>query len=307
MFLRTGAAALRPCGECPSCQKISAGKHADVEIIRVLDATESEDGKSKTEIGTDQIKSMIRSSFLPPFEGRRRIFIINDASQTSLEAANRLLKTLEDHQGQSTFILLTSNIKLIPPTVASRCQRLNLSRVPTAEIEAALIERWQVEPARARLLARLSHGCPGWAVEAMREADLLDERTQRFEKMHEIVRGDYSQRFGSATQLAQQFAKKRESVYEILDSWLNWWRDLLLVKAGCVDDITNSDYLPAMVEMARSYSLSQIRMTIQGLQAAGKQLRLNANARLALDVFMLNLPAPGMDRLARPEMVVRSA
>src|SRR5512139_2236985 len=72
----------RPCGVCPACQKIAAGKHADVELIQVLDASQSEDGKAKTEIGSEQIKRMIHSSYLPPFEGRFRVFILNDAAQT---------------------------------------------------------------------------------------------------------------------------------------------------------------------------------------------------------------------------------
>jgi DNA polymerase III subunit delta' len=286
----TSEEAQRPCGICPSCQKISLGKHSDVEIIHVLEAFESEDGKAKTEIGSDQIKKMIHSSFLPPFEGRYRIYIINDAAQASLEAANRLLKTLEDHQGQAIFVLLTTNVKLIPATVVSRCQRLNFSKVARLEIEKALVAKWEIEPERARLLARLCHGCPGWAVEASGKTNLLEERAKQFEKVQEVQRGDYSMRFAAALQLATQFSKKRDPVYEILDSWMGWWRDLLMAKTGCTDDVINLDYLPSLVEMAGAYSLAQIRKAIHDIQDAGEQLKLNANARLALEALMLNLP-----------------
>jgi DNA polymerase-3 subunit delta' len=287
-----GEKSSRPCGVCSSCQKIAAGKHADVEVIQVLDASQSEDGKAKTEISSEQIKRMIHASFLPPFEGRFRIFIINDAAQTSLEAANRLLKTLEEHQGQAVFILLTAQPGLIPATVVSRCQRLNFARVATSMIEKTLIERWEVEPGRAKLLARLSHGCPGWAIEAARDEGRLTQRAESFERIREVLGADYSQRFGIAQQMAQQFAKKREAVYEILASWLNWWHDLLMVKAGCSGDIINLDYLPALGEMARTYRLAQVRKAIEAVRAASDELKLNANARLALEFLMLELPEP---------------
>jgi DNA polymerase III subunit delta' len=294
----------RPCGSCSSCRKIAAGKHADVEIIRVLEAVDSEDGKGKTEIGVDQIKKMIHSSFLPPFEGKYRIFIIDDAAQTSLEAANRLLKTLEEHKGSSVFILLTTNVKLIPATVISRCQRLNFSKVATQEIETSLVRDWNIEPDRARLLARLSRGCPGWAIESAQKTNLVEERDQRFAELQGLMQGDYGLRFGMASQLALQFSRKRENVYEVLDTWLSWWRDLLLVKTGCDNDVININHLPDLVEMAGAYNLSQVRNAIRYLLQSIEHLKVNANARLALEALMLNLPAPAVESAVRQRVGV---
>ena len=292
----------RPCGECTSCLKIKARKHSDVELIEVLDASQSEDGKNKTEIGTEQIKKIIHSSFLPPFEGRHRVYIINDAAQTSLEAANRLLKTLEEHQGQAVFVLLTCNLKSLPATVISRCQILNLSRAPVEDIERFLREKWGVGPAKAGLLARLSHGCPGWAVDALHNSDLMTQREQELARLREILSGDYSVRFGAASQLVQQFARKRDGVYEILENWAVWWHDILMAKTGCHDYIVNIDYHTALVEMAGSYGLAQIKKALQDLSSAEQQLKLNANPRLALEVLMLNLPAPAAKSSVRMQV-----
>jgi DNA polymerase-3 subunit delta' len=280
----------RPCGECAACIKITENKHADVQVTGLNLGSQSEGDREDTLIGIDQIKEMLHSANLPPFEGRYRVYIIDEAGNLSLDAANCLLKVLEEPPAQVVFILLTTNSRSIPATVISRCQKLNLSRLKASEIETALKERWQVDPEKAGLLSRLSQGCLGWAVEAAGNPDLFQERREKFEKMRAIVRGDYSERFTAAAQLAQQFSKKRESVYETLDAWAGWWRDILLAKTGCDDNIVSIDFKSDLVEMAGSNSLAGIKTAIERIRAAGEQLKLNANARLVLESLMLNLP-----------------
>jgi DNA polymerase III subunit delta' len=295
----------RPCGECPSCIKIQAGKHADVQIAGLN--TVSDESKERTEIGIDQIKDMLHSASLPPFEGKYRVYIIDEAGQLSMEAANRLLKTLEEPASKILFILLTANVRLIPATVISRCQTLKLSRLKISELESSLIKHWNIEPEKATLLSRLSHGCPGWAIEASKNPELLQERREKFEKMISIVKSGYSERFTAAAQLALQFSKKRASVYETLDTWTSWWRDILLAKTGCNSDIASIDHMPGLVEMAGAYNLVQIKTTIESICKASEQLKLNANARLALEALMLNIPESGINNAARQQIEVKNA
>jgi DNA polymerase III subunit delta' len=299
--------ARRPCGKCASCQRIAEGKHSDVQAVGLNRSLNPDDSRERTEIGIEEIKDLLHSVNLPPFEGRCRVYIIDEASNLSLDAANRLLKTLEEPIGRVIFILLTANVRLIPATVISRCQRLNLTRMKISEIEADLIGRCQVEPQKARLLSRLSHGCPGWAIEAIKIPNLLQERAEKFEKMQEMIRGDLNERFGIASHLAIQFGRKRETVYEILDAWSGWWRDILLVKTGCRGDIVSIDYLSALVEMAGAYSLAQIKSTLRSIAEAGEQLNLNANSRLVLDNLMLNIPRPLVNQLHGQQAEVKNA
>jgi len=72
--------------------------------------------------------------------------------------------------------------------------------------------------------------------------------------------------------------------------WLDWWRDLLLVKVGCNDTITNIDRSATFIEMAKGYNLAQVKVFINNIQAAGEQLRLNANPQLVLETLMLSIP-----------------
>lgn len=282
-----------PCGVCESCQKIALAKHADVQIIGLTTDGNSTEAKTRAEISIDQIRQMQHSASLPPFEGRYKVFIIDGAELLSHEAANCLLKTLEEPVGKVIFILLTTNERLLPATVISRCQRLELPPLAATEVEAALNSHWDIESQRAKLLARLSHGCLGWALSAAHNGGLLEQRAQRMDRLLNVIEADYEERFAYATQLAAQFSQNRRLVQEILDLWLDYWRDLLLIKAGCGDTITNADMLATLVDQTRGYSLVQIKSFINSLQAAEEQLRQNANPRLVLEVLMLSIPRRG--------------
>lgn len=293
-------AATPPCGECAPCQKIASAKHADVQIIGLTQNADSDETKPRAEIGIDQIRQMQHSSSLPPFEGKYKVYIIDEAAQLSIEAANCLLKTLEEPVGRVIFILLTTNDRLLPATVVSRCQRLELSPLTAGEVETTLSSQWGIEPQKAKLLARLCHGCLGWALSATADASLLQQRTERIDRLLDITNANYDESFDYAAELAAQFSQKRELVYEVLDLWLSWWRDLLLVKTNCSEAIINVDLLTTLGEMAQDYSLAQIKAVIGSIQVAGEQLRLNANPRLVLEVLMLSIPKRCSDKINSP-------
>ncbi len=283
-------AAESPCGECVSCQKIALAKHADVQVIGLVGNGNRADAKPRAEIGIDQIREIQHSSSLPPFEGRYKVFIIDGAEQLSTEAANCLLKTLEEPVGMVIYLLLTTNDRLLPATVVSRCQRVELPPLAAGEVEAALNGRWGVESRKAKLLARLSHGCLGWALSAALDDGLLQQRAERMGRLLDIINADYEERFTYGAQLVAQFSQNRGLVQEVLDLWLDWWHDLLLVKVGSSDAITNVDLEATLVEMTRGYNLGQIKDAINSIQGAERQLRQNANPRLVLEVLMLSIP-----------------
>jgi DNA polymerase-3 subunit delta' len=279
-----------PCNRCDSCLKIASGKHADVQIVSLGSNGVPTEGRQKIEIGIDQIRELQHVASLPPFEGSVKMFIIDGAEMLSLEAANCLLKTLEEPEEKVIFILLAASEKLLPETVVSRCQVIKLPPVPAGEIETALIRDREVGQEKAKLLARLSHGCPGWAVSAAADDNLLQQRSEWLDGLLEAINGGVEERFSYAAQLAAGFTQNRELVYNRLDLWLDWWRDLLLARAGAIDNVTNIDRLDSLSGMAESCSLAEIRNFSKSIQTAGEQLRQNANPRLALEVLMLDIP-----------------
>jgi len=108
-----------PCGQCGSCRRIAQGSHADVQVIGLGGNGSLSEARPQAEIGIAQIREIQHSASLPPFEGRYRIYIIDGAEQLSIEAANCLLKTLEEPAAGVIFVLLTVNDRLLPATVAN--------------------------------------------------------------------------------------------------------------------------------------------------------------------------------------------
>ncbi len=279
-----------PCGQCESCHKITGLKHADVQIIGLVPAADSEDSKAKTEISIDQIRQLQHSASLPPFEGRYKVYIIENAEMMSTEAANSLLKTLEEPERGVIFILLASDAGLLLETVISRCQPIEMVPVPVPEIERALVSEYGIHQEEAALLARLSRGWFGWAVNAARNDGVIDNRTEILDRIIELTGTDCEDRFAWSTQLAGKFSGDRHYVFERLDMWLDWWRDILIAKSGMIDKVTNIDRHEEIRQAAGKRSLVAIRNYIRSIQAAGEQLRQNANPRLVLEVLMLDMP-----------------
>ncbi len=278
----------KPCLTCTACKKIAAGTHADV---RVVGLAQNEDEAEAKLISIDQIKEVQHSASLPPFEGKHKVFIIDGAELLSTEAANCLLKTLEEPEAKITFVLLTANDRLLLPTVVSRCQRLELPPLPINEEARALVEKQGIESERARLVAGLSHGCPGWALAAAGDENTLQRRHEEVNRLVEVIKDGYEGRFDYAAQLAARFNQNRGAIYETLDHWLDYWRDLLLVKLGSDDTVTNIDRKKELIEMAGGYRLTQIKDYIESIRAAVEQLHQNVNVRLALEVMMLDIPS----------------
>ena len=280
----------RPCGKCISCIRIAAGKHADVQVIELAQIAESGEGESKTKISVEQVDQILHSVNLAPFEGKYRVFIIDGVEFMSIGAANRLLKTIEEPVKNVIFILLTANESLVPITVVSRCQRIELLPVASEVIEKEIINRYQTEPERAKLLARISNGCFGWAVSAIRDDTLVQQRIEWLDSWREMFKADNDWRFTFAAKMVEKYSLNRSIVQQKLDLLISWWHDLLLVKVDCEKDVKNIDFLDELKKMASGYSLGQIRAFIERIQSAKGQLFLNANQQLVMEVLMLNIP-----------------
>jgi DNA polymerase-3 subunit delta' len=164
----------RPCQECTSCRRIATSKHSDIHIVDLVSV-------EKKEIGIRQIAEMQTAAHLPPFEGKCKVFIFDRAEMLSNEAANSLLKTLEEPPPNILIILLTARESALLPTIASRCQRVELRPLPLGLVIDVLVKDYQVPQERADFLARLSGGCLGWALQALRDETLLSSREQRLE------------------------------------------------------------------------------------------------------------------------------
>ena len=270
-----------PCGQCYSCHRIATGKHADV-IYSGLD--------SRAEIGIDDMRELQRTANLAPYEGKRKVFIIEDAEYMSTEAANSLLKILEESPSRVTWLLLASEERRLLPTIVSRCQRLELRPMPVEQTQQILAQRYQLDLKQADLLARLSHGCLGWALSAVENKEMLQQYRSRTVKLSSLLTADLEQRFAYAQELATQFSQERRAISETMEVWIDWWRDLILIKGNCKNYVTNIDYETALEKQAMVLTLSEINGFIGNLRLIKEEIFKNINPRLAFEWLMLNLP-----------------
>ena len=180
----------KPCLECDSCRKIAAGSHSDVQVLGL--AQDEEENTEAKLIHTEQVKDMLHSASLPPFEGSNKVFIIDGAELLSTEAANRLLKTLEEPEAYVTFILLTTDENRLLKTVVSRCQRIELPPMSITEETQALTEKFGVSrPTIRQALSALevlgAIECVGGKGNYIRDRINLESLRYRSRKLEEQI------------------------------------------------------------------------------------------------------------------------
>ena len=284
-----------PCDRCRNCARIARDTYPDVEWFGL--ARQAEEARAFTgrvganrDISIETVRALEKSLSLRPFEGRRRVAIIEEADRLSLPAANALLKTLEEPPSYAVLILLATDPAALLPTIVSRCRVEMLRPLPAARIEAALQLRWGVEAERAHLLAGLAGGRLGWAVSMAAQPEQLAARATTLTLLAGLAAQDLPGRFAFAAELAGQFGANRARVFDVLALWAGWWRDVLLVRAGTVRLVQNADRLELLRRAAGAYDQQQIVIFLAALDTARQQLEQNINPRLALESLVLQLP-----------------
>jgi DNA polymerase-3 subunit delta' len=277
-----------PCQECSQCRRITQELHADVRVIRVTQRDES--GPTRTVIGIGDVREALRQTNLKPYEGASIVIIFDGAELMSEEAANALLKALEEPPPQVLILLLTTDADALLSTIRSRCRLLELKPVSKARIADKLAADLGADPELAQRLALLSRGCLGWAVNALHNPDVLEQREADMEQISEVCRAGLLQRFNYANELAGRFARDRTGVKDLLFLWLQWWRDVALIKEGCEQFAGNPDLLPQLRAQASGVSTRQVMDFLKSLHQTLEALDSNANPRLALEMMMLDLP-----------------
>ncbi|MBU1879702.1 MAG: DNA polymerase III subunit delta' [Chloroflexi bacterium] len=237
-------------------------------------------------IAIDDIRDMQRSVALAPLEGRCKVVVIAGAERMTIEAANALLKTLEEPPDRVVLALTTADAGLLLPTIVSRCQVVPLARLSRQQVEAVLQERWGAEPAQAHLLAALSGGRLGWAITALQDEAILTERADHVQLLTRALEAGPAERLDLAKDLGQQ----RDQAITMLHTWLAWARDMWLIALGCPDRIVNIDHAPALQTVAQRVGAPAGQDLILALQDTLRQLDQNVNPRLAFEVLLLSLP-----------------
>lgn len=239
-------------------------------------------------IKVDQVRALLHTLTLAPVESRHRVAVVDQAQLITEGGKNAILKTLEEPNPSVVIILIAPSVESVLPTIASRCQILNLRPAPVHEVEAALQARG-LEPERAHFLAGLSRGRVGWALRAAEDESVLEARAQHFEDLRALLAANRSQRFAYAEKLSRAEARDIDAV---LDHWLLLWRDVARVASGRAGGapIVNVDYRADIARLAEQVDAPAAASLVRAVDMTRQHIDRNVNARLALDVLLLKMP-----------------
>ncbi len=157
----------------------------------------------------------------------------------------------------------------------------------SSQIKNALEQHWEVDPQEAALLAALAAGRMGWAIQAVEDEDLLSERKAQLEALTKLPLVSKVQRFDIAQKLSTDADKARN----VLELWLLWWRDMVLAANQCLDLTVNVDMRDTLKQQAAKLGTAEAERMVHAILNTLEALDQNVNARTALEVLMLDLPA----------------
>lgn len=273
----TGTGDADACGVCPSCKRIARGVHADVLLI--------EPGDTGT-IRIDQVRDAIERAGYRPFEGRRRVVIVDDADAINAEAQNALLKTLEEPPSASTFILVSSRPGVLLPTVRSRCQVLRFGRLAPSDVAEVLMREHGVAAADAHAAASLSDGSIGLALEGGTEA-FVEARDAAAGLLEAAAAStDPRRRLDGAKTLAgaARGGSDREELARRLRALASILRDLgVLLSRADERCLANADLRPLLQRLQRSFDGERALRAFSAVDRALTALERNASPKIVAD------------------------
>ena len=281
------------CGECSACKRIAKFNYPQSD--------DSEDWKNiiwtdhgdvgmvvapKRLLLVDQMRQIEREANFRPFEGRARVFLIDDADKLNEPSANALLKILEEPPPTAHLILLTARPAMLLPTIRSRCQVIRFSPLTSEEIKEYLVHNEISPEAEATLRARVAAGSLGRAL-----AGDLDDFTRQRAAMLKVLKavamsGDRGQLLRSSEQLNEAAYKDEyETTLEILETLI---RDSLAVAFGAPEDqIVNIDLLGELKQISKHVTGGRATAWITQIEELREQLIVNINRKPATDALFL--------------------
>jgi DNA polymerase-3 subunit delta' len=273
------------CGECASCKRIARGVHLDVIVIEPGDS-----GSIKIE----QVRDAIDRADYRPFEGKRRVVIIDHADALVAQAQNALLKTLEEPPSASIFILVSAMPDALLPTVLSRCPRLRFGPLSAADVAGALIASHGYSDADARAAASDADGSIGRALE-MDSADLTDARDQAGRLLEQAARvSDPSRRLDAVRDLAPSKGggpgAERDQLAACLRALASLLRDTSILAVGGDRRILgNADLEQPLTALARTFDARRSMSAYAAVDEALAALERNASPKVVADWLVLQL------------------
>jgi DNA polymerase III subunit delta' len=259
------------CGICRPCIKIERGIHPDVIII------ENEDS-----IGIDQSRTIGREVYEYPYEGDRRIILIDRADTMTHEAVNALLKTLEEPPPFNIFFLITSSERDVPLTIRSRCARVGFSPLSRERLQKYFTNNTTMDEKSAELISYVSQGSIGCGLFWMEQDHLMLRH-----KLAELIMGK-DRSFIHATLMSERIVRSHRELKMFLSFLLSFFRDMSVMNEYRETSMMiNRD----MMELLKTKPVDAgwIEASIRRIQETFGMLRYNINKLLAIETMLLDI------------------
>ncbi|MEO0342049.1 MAG: DNA polymerase III subunit gamma/tau [Pseudomonadota bacterium] len=307
-----GAPTIEPCGVCEHCQAIAEGRHVDVLEM---------DAASRTGVG--DIREIIESVHYRAASARYKIYIIDEVHMLSTSAFNALLKTLEEPPEHVKFIFATTEIRKIPVTVLSRCQRFDLRRIEPETMQAflqgiagkedaqvniealGLITRaseGSVRDALSLLDQAIAHGAGETSAEQVRAMLGLADRGRVMDLFDHIMRGDAA---AALAELASQYSDGADPAAVLRDlAEITHWVSVVKINSDAAEDPTISpDERARGLAAAQGLPMRALSRMWQMLLKALDEVALSPNAMMAAEMAVIRLTH--VAELPSPEDLMR--
>jgi DNA polymerase-3 subunit delta' len=294
------------CGRCSNCTRIAQALDLDARFAEAVEARENLRDTDKKEtrlfvqthpdvliippdppqmmIKVDQVRHVIETIYYRPGEARERVYIFT-SSAFMKEAANSLLKVLEEPPEFATIFLLTENAGELLPTIRSRSMTFNLGALPFSEIESRLAKLRPDWNARQRaLVARLSEGAIGRALSFDIEGYVAARSHALVMLKSALIGGDHTDLF-KTTESYRSGAEGRAKIDDLLRTLYSLLEDMMFLQSGAEQLVRNTDILGELKKMSESADFAWLQRAAEGLGEVERGLRRNLLRSLSLDAF----------------------
>ena len=270
LFCEKGTA----CGTCRGCRNVDSGLHPDFTYV-----------SGEASIKIDELRAIMKEVYESPFEAPVRVVLIDNAELMTHEAANALLKTLEEPPPSNLFVLVSSREQEIPLTVRSRCMRLGFGPLSTGDLCAYFERMLRLDGQRARVLAAISSGSIASGLFWMEE-----EHYRMRQRIAELLISG-KQASANAALLAERMTAKEHEM-EYLSFLFSFFRDVWwLCHTNDAAGVLNEDLAETMKD-AGAGGAAWAESSIKRIQEMSRTLRYNINRWLAMETLMLHLVRP---------------
>lgn len=264
------------CGNCPSCIQSVSGSQPDILMLEP-------DGAS---IKIEQIRTLLSKVSLRSYENAYKVIIINDAHLMTEQAANCLLKTLEEPTDNTVFILITAQVQNLPVTILSRCQQISFHLLSPSVIQDILQKLHPERQSQIGLVTALAKGSVSTAENLLANEEIAGARQEFYDLLIKLHQMRPAQIIG----WCEQWDKNKKMVKALLELGQLWYHDALMVNtSGQMTLLVNQDYLAPL--KSQKIAPQQLLQILQYFQTGMVQLESNASPRLIMEIVLLKTQA----------------